>query len=131
MPCALVLSVPLGFFSGIGEASKNGVLVKGSSYISTLANVDTVVFDKTGTITEGVFKVTNIDFEYSENDILLKAATAESMSNHPIAVSIMEYCKDKNIEPLKCDKYEEISGMGIKAECEGKIILAGNEKKNL
>lgn len=127
-PCALVLSVPLGFFSGIGEASKNGVLVKGSSYISTLANVDTVVFDKTGTITEGVFKVTNIDFEYDENDILLKAATAESMSNHPIAVSIMEYCKNKNIEPLKCDKYEEISGMGIKAECEGKIILAGNEK---
>lgn len=127
-PCALVLSVPLGFFSGIGEASKNGVLVKGSSYMSTLANIDTVVFDKTGTITEGVFKVTNIDFEDNEKDILLKAATAESMSNHPIALSILEYCKNKNIEPLKCDRYEEISGMGIKAECEGKIILAGNEK---
>ena len=129
-PCALVLSVPLGFFSGIGEASKNGVLIKGSSYITVLAELENVVFDKTGTITKGVFKVSNIitSKDTTENDLLVLASTSEAMSNHPIATSIMEHCKENGIEPLKCEKYEEISGMGIKALCSKGEILAGNEK---
>ena len=130
-PCALVLSVPLGFFSGIGEASKNGILIKGSNYISALANTDTIILDKTGTITEGVFKVTNIfvdEKNSNEYELLSLAYTVESMSNHPIAISINEYCKNKNIEKLNCEKYNEISGKGIIAIYNNNEILVGNEK---
>ncbi len=128
-PCALVVSTPLGFFGGIGGASKVGVLIKGGNYLEALNNVDTVVFDKTGTLTRGVFKVTEI---YTEKDIekkeLLKyAAYAESYSNHPIATSILkEYDGNINKEDIK--DYDEISGHGIKAIIEGKRVLVGNRK---
>lgn len=91
-PCALVLSIPLSFFSGIGFASKNGILIKGSNYLEALRSVDTVVFDKTGTLTKGVFNVTKLNPEgISEEELLEYAAIAEVNSNHPIAKSILSY----------------------------------------
>lgn len=128
-PCALVVSIPLGFFGGIGGASKNGILIKGSNYLEALNSVDTVVFDKTGTLTKGVFKVTTIKAaQGTERDELLRyAAYTESYSNHPIAASIMkEYGSE--IDQSKIESYEEISGHGIKAVIQGKEILAGNKK---
>lgn len=128
-PCALVISIPLGFFGGIGGASKNGILVKGSNYLEALNNVDTVVFDKTGTLTKGVFKVTQIKphENISSIELLQYAALAESYSNHPIAISILkEYGKD--IDKNEIEDYDEISGHGIKVQVKGKTILAGNAK---
>ena len=128
-PCALVISIPLGFFGGIGAASKNGILVKGGNYLEALKNVDSVVFDKTGTLTKGVFKVTEVKSESDlSNDQLLEyAAYAESYSNHPIGLSIInEYGKD--VDKDKVRDYEEISGHGIKIVYDGKHILAGNIK---
>lgn len=128
-PCALVVSIPLGFFGGIGGASKNGILVKGGNYLEALNNVEMVVFDKTGTLTKGVFKVTEINAEEEfESEKLLKiAAYAESYSNHPIADSILKsYNKEINKAIIK--DYNEISGHGIKVEIEGKEVLAGNTK---
>lgn len=128
-PCALVVSIPLGFFGGIGGASKNGVLVKGGNYLEALNNVDTVVFDKTGTLTKGVFKVTEINTEknVSKEELLEYAAHAESYSNHPIAVSILKaYGKEINKEEV--ENYDEISGHGIKVKVKDKEILAGNIK---
>ena len=127
-PCALVVSIPLGFFGGIGGASKKGILVKGGNYLEALANIDIVVFDKTGTLTKGVFKVTGIHTAngFSKDKVLQLAAHAESFSNHPIAVSIMnEYGKDIDRENI--GEYQEIAGYGISVK--GSIaILAGNEK---
>ncbi|MFZ5989488.1 MAG: heavy metal translocating P-type ATPase [Bacillota bacterium] len=128
-PCALVISIPLGFFGGIGGASRNGILIKGSNYLEALNNVDTVVFDKTGTLTKGVFKVTEIvPYGSLTKDALLEyAAISESYSNHPIALSIMKaYGKeiDKNI----IESYDEISGHGIRVKAGGKEIYAGNTK---
>lgn len=128
-PCALVISIPMGFFGGIGGASKNGILVKGGNYLEALNNVDTVVFDKTGTLTEGVFKVTEIRAKgnISKEELLEFAALAESYSNHPIANSILkEYGKDINKEDIQ--SYDEISGHGISALVKGKEVLAGNDK---
>ena len=128
-PCALVVSIPLGFFGGIGGASKNGILVKGSNYLEALNNVDTVVFDKTGTLTKGVFKVTRI-MAYGpipDVDLLEYAAYAESYSNHPIALSIQK-AYGKEIDKNEISEYDEISGYGIKATVKGKTILAGNSK---
>jgi Cd2+/Zn2+-exporting ATPase len=128
-PCALVVSIPLGFFGGIGGASKNGILIKGGNYLEALNNVDTVVFDKTGTLTKGVFKVTEI---YGHNNItkeelLEYAAYAESYSNHPIATSILKaYGKEINKEVI--ESYDEISGHGLKVKVKDKEILAGNAK---
>lgn len=131
-PCALVLSIPLSFFGGIGSASKNGILIKGSNYLEALRKVNTVVLDKTGTITKGVFKVTEINpVEMSEEDLLRFAAIAEANSNHPIAKSIMESYNEKSNEEIKLseiDKYEEIAAHGIKVLYNGKIILAGSSK---
>lgn len=113
-PCALVISIPLSFFSGIGANSKNGILVKGSNYLEMLTKVDTIVFDKTGTLTKGVFKVQNISCEkgFSKEEILRYAAYCESSSNHPISLSIQkEY--GKNIERQKIRSINEISGKGI------------------
>jgi len=128
-PCALVISIPLGFFGGIGRASKSGILVKGSNFLEALNNVDTIVFDKTGTLTKGVFKVTKIvtlDYEAEEN-LLEYAAFAESYSNHPIASSILKaYGKEINKSEIEC--YDEISGHGISVSVKGKRILAGNQK---
>ncbi len=127
-PCALVLSIPLTFFSGIGFASKNGILIKGSNYLEVLRSVDTVVFDKTGTLTKGVFKVTKVNpVGISEDKLLEYAAFAEANSNHPIAKSIIKYY-DQNIDLDKIDSYEEIAAYGIKISYNGENILAGNEK---
>jgi heavy metal-(Cd/Co/Hg/Pb/Zn)-translocating P-type ATPase len=128
-PCALVISIPLGFFGGIGGASKNGILIKGSNYLEALNDVDTVVFDKTGTLTKGVFKVTKLNPKegISKDELLKYAAFAESYSNHPIAVSILsEYNGTVNKDAIS--DYEEISGHGIRVKAEGREILAGNIK---
>lgn len=127
-PCALVVSIPLGFFGGIGGASRNGILVKGSNYLEALNNVETVIFDKTGTLTKGVFKVTRIYPEgIGEDELLESAAAGESFSNHPIAKSILsEYGRDIISEEI--EGYEEISGHGIKTIYRGKEILAGNQR---
>lgn len=128
-PCALVVSIPLGFFAGIGRASRNGILVKGSNYLEALNNVDTVVFDKTGTLTKGTFKVTSVKpgDNFSRNELLKYAAHAEAYSNHPIAVSIVnEYGKEVDVNEI--EDYNEISGMGISVRVMGKAVLAGNIK---
>jgi len=128
-PCALVVSIPLGFFAGIGRASRNGILVKGSNYLEALNNVDTVVFDKTGTLTKGTFKVTSVKpgDNFSRNELLKYAAHAEAYSNHPIAVSIVnEYGKEVDVNEI--EDYNEIPGMGISVRVMGKAVLAGNIK---
>lgn len=127
-PCALVLSIPLSFFSGIGNSSKQGILIKGSNYLEALKNIDTVVFDKTGTLTKGVFKVTNISpVGISEKELIEYAAYAEANSNHPIAKSILSYYKEK-IDLEKINDFEEIAAHGIKIKYKGLNILAGNDK---
>lgn len=127
-PCALVVSVPLCFFAGIGGASKKGVLVKGSNYLELLKDLETVVFDKTGTLTEGVFSVTEINTNGIDKEKLIEvAAMAESFSNHPIAISIIkEYGKEIDKEVIK--EYKEISGHGIKAVINNEEVLVGNSK---
>lgn len=128
-PCALVISIPLGFFGGIGGASKKGILIKGGNYLEALNNVDTVVFDKTGTLTKGVFKVTEVVPEdgFGRDDLLEMAAYAEVFSNHPIALSILRaYGKAVNKELV--DEHDEVFGHGIKAAVGGREILAGNSK---
>ena len=128
-PCALVISIPLTFFGGIGAASKRGVLVKGSNYLEALNKVSVVVFDKTGTLTKGVFKVVDItvDFGFTKEQVLEYAAQAESYSNHPIAKSIQE-AFGKTIDQSVLSGYEEISGHGIRVLIGGKRVLAGNSK---
>jgi len=128
-PCALVVSIPLGFFGGIGLASKNGILVKGGNYLEALNELDTIVFDKTGTLTEGDFKVTevNIYSQHSRDQILKLAAEVEQFSNHPIAKSIVEAASDFKKHSAAAD-YQEISGAGIKAKLNNNLILAGNER---
>ncbi|WP_315119612.1 heavy metal translocating P-type ATPase [uncultured Clostridium sp.] len=128
-PCALVVSIPLTFFGGIGASSKKGILVKGGNYLEALNNVDTVVFDKTGTLTKGEFKVNNLYLEegISKEDFTYKAALIESFSNHPIAISIREYY-GKEVDKNIIKDYEEIWGMGVKALVDGKKVLLGNEK---
>jgi len=123
-PCALVISIPLGFFGGIGGASKNGILIKGSNYLEALNNVDTVVFDKTGTLTKGVFKVTEIVTNGSVSDaqLLEYAAYAESYSNHPIALSILQ-AFGMEIDKTRISAYNEIPGHGIKVSVDNKVIL--------
>ena len=127
-PCALVLSIPLSFFSGIGNSSKQGILIKGSNYLEALKNIDTVVFDKTGTLTKGVFKVTKVSpVGISEKELIEYAAYAEANSNHPIAKSILSYYKEK-IDLEKINDFEEIAAHGIKIKYKGLNILAGNDK---
>jgi Cd2+/Zn2+-exporting ATPase len=127
-PCALVVSIPLGFFGGIGGASRNGILVKGSNYLEALANVGTVVFDKTGTLTKGVFNVTKIvPVDRTEAEFLFYAAYAESNSSHPIAVSIRKAYREQ-IETEKISEYEEIAGQGVKVRVGNDVVLAGNDK---
>ena len=127
-PCALVLSIPLSYFSGIGVASKQGVLIKGSNYLEALRYVDTVVFDKTGTLTEGVFDVVKVKpVNISEDELIKFASIAEVNSNHPIAKSILNYY-NKEINLNNIEEYEEIASHGIRVKYENNIILAGNEK---
>lgn len=128
-PCALVISIPLGFFGGIGGASKKGVLIKGSNYLEALNNVETVVFDKTGTLTKGVFEVTEIKAEnnFSKKELLEIAAHAESYSNHPIALSILK-AYGKEIDKSLIVSYDEISGHGTKVTIAGEEVAAGSIK---
>lgn len=128
-PCALVISIPLGYFGGIGGASRKGILVKGSNFLDALTQVKTVVFDKTGTLTKGEFKVSEIITSngFSKDEILEYAAYAETNSNHPVAKSISE-AFGKDIESKRIEQVEEISGHGIKAVIDRKTVLAGNDK---
>lgn len=128
-PCALVISIPLSFFSGIGLASKKGILIKGSNYIEALSDIESVVFDKTGTLTEGRFKVNDIvnKNNFTREDVLKYAAYVESLSNHPIAKSIVDEYEEK-IDSLKVSGYREIPGYGVEALVEDKKVVAGNKK---
>ena len=128
-PCALVISIPLGFFGGIGGASRRGILVKGGNYLEALSELDIIVFDKTGTLTKGVFSVTDIQtaVEFTEDEVLEAAAAAEAFSNHPIARSILNAYGGEIDKAALCD-YNEIPGKGISVKREGKEILAGNYK---
>lgn len=127
-PCALVISIPLGFFGGIGGASRNGILIKGGNYLETLSKVGYVVFDKTGTLTKGNFKVVNIKVnEYSKDELLEYTSLAEAFSTHPIALSIKEeYAKEIDIKRVK--DVQEIAGIGISAVVDDKKVYVGNEK---
>lgn len=127
-PCALVVSIPLGYFGGVGGASKRGILVKGSNYLDVLSKVKTVVFDKTGTLTQGTFRVTEVvpEKEFTEAHLLSLAAIAESHSNHPIAQSILQACGSNDLPPV--DEYEEIAGQGVKAKIDGRYLLVGNDR---
>ena len=128
-PCALVISIPLGYFGGIGAASKNGILFKGSNFLDIIANIQNVVMDKTGTMTEGVFKVQEVILkpEFNKNEILQMVNALESQSTHPVATAIHNYVGkvDSNI---KLENVEEISGHGLKADVNGKELLVGNFK---
>ncbi|GHV27082.1 cadmium-translocating P-type ATPase [Spirochaetia bacterium] len=128
-PCALVISIPLSFFGGIGGASRQGILVKGGNYLDALTHVDTVVFDKTGTLTRGVFTVSRIvpAEHYTTEDLLFYAAYAESNSNHPIALSIQR-AYGKAVDGQRITGHEEIAGWGIRVTVDGKRVLAGNSR---
>lgn len=127
-PCALVISIPLSFFGGIGGASRKGILVKGSSYLENLAKCEIAVFDKTGTLTEGSFEVTAVHpKEYPEEKIIEYCAYAEGFSDHPIAKSVKKYYA-KEIDVSKINSAEELAGHGIKANIDGHTVLAGNNK---
>lgn len=127
-PCALVISIPLSFFAGLGGASKKGILIKGSNYLETLANVKTVVFDKTGTLTQGVFVVKDIHHNtINEKELLEYAALAESYSNHPIAKSIKK-AYSKKVDLSKIKNINEVSGKGVIANIDTKLVAIGNEK---
>lgn len=127
-PCALVISIPLGYFGGIGLASKNGILFKGSNYLDVMTKVDTVVMDKTGTLTKGVFKVQEVVTNQIEKDKLVQLTAAlESKSTHPIAHAIVEYAKESH-KNTQASEVEEIAGHGLSGTIEGKKVLAGNLK---
>ena len=126
-PCAIAISVPLCYFSGIGKSSKEGILIKGSDYLDELKDVKEIVFDKTGTLTKGQFGISKIEVysdKYVENDVLKYVVWGESYSNHPIAKSIVRNAK--NVETKKVENYEEITGKGIKYNIDGKTVLAGS-----
>ena len=127
-PCALVISIPLTFFAGIGGAGKAGILVKGSVWLEELSRTGTVVFDKTGTLTEGIFEVTAVHHSpMAEEELLELAALAESSSSHPIAVSIRSACK-RNLDPSRVSHVEEISGNGVVVKIDGRDVAAGNTR---
>ena len=127
-PCALVISIPLSFFGGIGGASKMGILIKGSNYLEAIASTEIIVFDKTGTLTEGIFEVQKVNAkDIDENDLIETAAYAECYSNHPISISVKR-AYGKQIDKSKIKSTEELSGRGIVAIINGKNVLVGNEK---
>ncbi|MFW6297305.1 MAG: heavy metal translocating P-type ATPase [Desulfosalsimonas sp.] len=131
-PCALVISIPLGYFGGIGRASRQGILVKGSNYLDALAKVNTVVFDKTGTLTKGVFRVTKVVNRngYSPEQVLELGAMAEQHSNHPIARAIVDAYREKgkDVDPDRVSEHVEISGNGVRAEFDKTTVLVGSER---
>ena len=128
-PCGLVISIPLGYFGGIGGSAKRGILVKGATFLDTLTQVNTVVFDKTGTLTKGNFRVSEIVPEngFDRTTLLALAAQIESQSNHPVALSILE-AYGKPIDASAVKDYEEIAGYGIRARVDGRIVLIGNDR---
>lgn len=128
-PCALVISIPLGYFGGIGAASRNGILFKGSNFLDALSNIQNVVMDKTGTMTEGVFKVQEVVFapEFNETEILQMVNVLESHSTHPVATAIHEYVGKPSNE-VKLENMQEIAGHGLKSTINGKDLLVGNFK---
>ena len=127
-PCALVISIPLGFFGGIGVASKEGIFIKGSNYLEALSNTEIVVFDKTGTLTKGIFEVQKIEaVEISKEELLKYATYAEYNSNHPISISLRKAYK-KEINPNNISNTKELAGRGILSNIEGKEVLIGNDK---
>ncbi|WP_456394717.1 heavy metal translocating P-type ATPase [Thermococcus sp.] len=128
-PCALVLSIPLGYFGGIGRAAREGILVKGSNYLDALKEATVVAFDKTGTLTKGVFKVTRVETRngFSEGEIIRFAALAEAHSNHPIAKAIRE-AYGEEINEAEIVEYEEITGHGVRARIDGTEVLVGNDR---
>nr|WP_293305339.1 heavy metal translocating P-type ATPase [Pedobacter sp. UBA5917] len=125
-PCALVISIPLGYFGGIGAASANGILFKGSNFLDLITKLNTVVMDKTGTLTKGVFKVQKVESSIDEEEFLSLLTAVEAKSTHPIAKAIVEHAGDKEIHPA--ENIEEIAGMGLKGSVSGKEVLAGNIK---
>ena len=128
-PCGLVISIPLGYFGGVGGAAKRGILVKGAAYLDTLTKVKTVVFDKTGTLTKGVFKVSDVVTKngFTSSELMSVAAQVESQSNHPVAKSILQtYGQNVDISLVK--DYQEIAGHGIRALVKDKAVIAGNDK---
>ncbi len=130
-PCSIAISVPLSYFSGIGKASKRGILVKGSDYLDSLKDIKQIVFDKTGTITTGNFKVNEIksfNEKYNEKEILKYFAMGESYSNHPIAKSILNEVKNEDIDIKQVREFEEIAGKGLKYKIEDKEVIIGNKK---
>ena len=129
-PCALVLSVPLAYFSGIGAASKLGILFKGGSALEALSKVRAVALDKTGTLTNGDFTVTEITVtgDMSESELLAICGSCESISTHPVAQSIVSCCKNKGIGLTAPERSGELAGRGVSAEIEGRKILCGNER---
>lgn len=128
-PCALVVSIPLGYFGGIGLASRNGILFKGSNFLDVMTEIDTVVMDKTGTLTEGVFEVQEVKPEGVEEKTLLRLAAAiESRSTHPIALAVTRHAGEDTIEGVRITGVGEIPGHGLKGEVDGREILAGNAK---
>ena len=128
-PCGLVISIPLGYFGGIGGAAKRGILVKGSTFLDALTQVNTVVFDKTGTLTKGNFRVTNIipANGWDQNKLLALAAQVESHSNHPVAQSILQL-HGQSVDESAVQDYEEIAGHGVRARVDGRVVLAGNDR---
>lgn len=129
-PCALVISIPLGYFGGIGAASRNGILFKGSNYLEAITKVNTVVMDKTGTLTQGVFSVQKIvpANHIIETDLISLVASIETQSTHPIAKAIVEYANQQNLEVIKPEIVNEIAGYGLQASIDKKIVLVGNPK---
>jgi len=125
-PCALVISIPLGYFGGIGAASANGILFKGSNYLDLITKVNTVVLDKTGTLTQGVFKVKEIQSEIPEKEFVSYLASIESQSTHPIAKAIVEYSSNEGLLPIQ--NVKEVAGHGLKAEINANEVFAGNGK---
>lgn len=128
-PCALVISIPLGYFGGIGNASRHGILVKGSNFLNALSNLHTVVFDKTGTLTEGIFAVSEVRAEhgFTKEDVLRYAAHAEAYSTHPIAESIRRAYEER-VEPDPAANYQDIPGHGVIAAVDGRQVLVGNDR---
>ena len=128
-PCALVISIPLGYFGGIGAGSRNGILIKGSNFLDVLANIQNVVMDKTGTMTEGVFKVQEVHFndEFNQDEILKLVNALESQSTHPVATAIHEFVGEVD-HSIQLENVEEIAGHGLKANINGKELLVGNFK---
>lgn len=131
-PCALVISIPLGYFAGIGGASRRGVLVKGANYLEALTRVDTVIFDKTGTLTQGTFSVVDVVGEngYTELEVLKLAAHAGAHSSHPVSASIRNAyaCSDQELDLASVDEAKELTGMGVSATIRGERVLAGNDR---